>query len=71
MNEKNDTHVIEGCVETLSRKKIRNFKLVVHETWRRTSYPVIFKMYKKKIWSENYETCRDVMISYGEAVIKI
>jgi hypothetical protein len=55
----------------LIEKKIRNFKLVVHETWRRTSYPVVFKMYKKQIWSENYETCRDVMISYGKAVVKI
>jgi hypothetical protein len=23
------------------------------------------------MWFENYETCRDVMISYAEAVIKI
>jgi hypothetical protein len=26
---------------------------------------------KKQMWLENYETCRDVMTSYGEAVIKI
>jgi hypothetical protein len=55
----------------LIEEKTRNFKLVVHETWRRTSCPVVFKIYKKKIWSENHETCRDVMISHGEAVIKI
>jgi hypothetical protein len=53
------------------QEKIRNFKLVIHETWWRTSYQVVFKMYKKQIWSKNYETCRDVMISHGEAVIKI
>jgi hypothetical protein len=33
--------------------------------------PVVFKLYRKKIWSKNHETCRDVMISYVEAVIKI
>jgi hypothetical protein len=52
-------------------KKIRNFKFVVHETWRRTYCSVIFKMYKMQIWFENYETCRDVMISHGEPMIKI
>jgi hypothetical protein len=55
----------------LIKKKIRNFKLLVHETWWRTSCPVIFKMYKNQIWSETYETCWDVIISHGEAVIKI
>ena len=47
-----------------------NFEHLVHETWPRTCGRVVFKFYKKQTKTENLETCRDVMISYVEAVIK-
>ena len=47
-----------------------NFEHHVHETWPRTYGRVVFKFYKKQTKTENLETCRDVMISYVEAMIK-
>ena len=47
-----------------------NFKHLIHETWPQTCGRVVFKFYKKQTKTENLETCRDVMISYVEAVIK-
>jgi hypothetical protein len=70
MNEKMIFTLLKDALRPY-REKIKKFKLVVHETWWRTSCPVVFKMYKKQIWSKNYETCWDIMISHGEVVIKI
>ena len=48
-----------------------NFRHLVHETWPRTCVRSVFKFYKKKTKSKNYETCWDVVISYVESMIKI
>jgi hypothetical protein len=42
-----------------------------HETRSRTCDPAVFKLYKTQTNSENHETCRDVVISYVETLIKI
>ena len=55
----------------LIKEETGNFKRFVHDTWRRTCGAFVFKFYKMVMWSQNCETCRDVMISYGETVIKI
>jgi len=52
-------------------EQIRNFKHYVYETWLRICGSIVFEFYKIQIWSESNEICRDVMISYGESVIKI
>jgi hypothetical protein len=41
-----------------------------HKTWPWTCDPVVLKLYKTKTKSENHETCRHVMISYVETLIK-
>ena len=53
------------------QERTRNFEHLVHETWPRTCGRIVFKFYKMQMKSENHETCRDVMISYVEDVIKI
>ena len=53
------------------QEQTTNFEHLVHETWPQTCGRVVFKFYKKQTKFENYETCRDVMISYVEDVIKI
>ena len=50
--------------------KTINFEHLDHKTWPRTCGRVVFKFYKKQTKTKNLETCRDVMISYVEAVIK-
>jgi hypothetical protein len=35
------------------------------------TYPVVFKLYKTQTKSKNHETCRDIMVSCVEIVIKI
>ena len=74
----NDEKWMEKCysyflayVDTFSRKKIRNFKHRVHETWPQTYGYFVFEFYKKQTWLENHETCRGAMIWYGEVVVKI
>ena len=52
------------------QEQTTNFEHLVHETWPLTCGRVVFKFYKKQTKTENLETCRDVMISYVEAVIK-
>ena len=52
------------------QERTRNFKHLVHETWPWTYRRIIFKFYKIQTKSKNYETCRDIMISYVEDVIK-
>ena len=59
--------IMWGCIH----EQTTNFEHLVHETWPRTCGRVVFKFYKKQTKSENHETCKDVMISYVEAVIKI
>ena len=51
------------------QEQTTNFEHLVYETWPRTCGRIVFKFYKKQT-IENLETCRDVMISYVEAVIK-
>ena len=46
----------------LIHERTRNFKHFVQETSQRTCGSVGFKFYKIQIWSENNDTCRDVMI---------
>ena len=53
------------------QEQTTNFEYLIHETWPRTCGRVVFKFYKKQMKTENLETCRDVMISYVEVVIKI
>ena len=55
----------------LIKEQTTSFKNLVRKTLGRTMGPSFFKLYKKKVWSENHETCRDVLISYGKTVIKI
>ena len=52
------------------QEQTTNFEHLVYETWPRTCDRVVFKFYKKQTKTENLETCRDIMISYVEAVIK-
>jgi hypothetical protein len=42
-----------------------------NETRPRTCDPVLLKLYKTQIISENLKTCRDVMISYVETAKKL
>ena len=46
------------------------FKHRTHETWPWTCHPVVLKFYKTQTKSQNHETCRHVMISYVEPMIK-
>jgi hypothetical protein len=48
-----------------------NFKHLVHETWPPTYVRFDFKLYKMQTKFKNHETCRDVVASHVEAVIKI
>ena len=52
------------------QEQTTNFEHLVHETWPQTSGRVVFKFYKKQTKTKNLKTCRDVMISYVEVVIK-
>jgi hypothetical protein len=47
------------------------FEHHARETRSGTCNPVVLKLYKTQTKSENYETSRDVMISYVETLIKI
>jgi hypothetical protein len=47
------------------------FEHHAHETRPRTCDPVVLKLYKTQTKSKNHETCRDVMVSYVETLIKI
>jgi hypothetical protein len=51
-------------------EQTRIFEHHAHETRPQTCNSVVLKLYKTKIKSENYETCRDVMILYVETLIK-
>ena len=53
------------------QERTQNFEHLVHETWPWTCGRIVFKFYKMQTKSGNHETCRDVMISYVEDVIKI
>jgi hypothetical protein len=55
----------------LIQEHTRNLEHHIHETWPRTCDQIVLKVYKTQTKSENHETCRDVMISYVEALIKI
>lgn len=55
----------------LIHERTRNFKDHVDATRPQTLEPVVIKLCKNQIWSENHETCQDVMIACGEAMIKI
>jgi hypothetical protein len=67
---KNDIHVIEYKLR-YNLGTTRNFKHHVYVKRRQTCDPVVLKLYKTQTKSENHETCRDVMLSYVEGVIKI
>jgi hypothetical protein len=47
------------------------FEHHAHETRPRTCDLVVLKLDKTQTKSENHETCRYVMISYAETLIKI
>jgi hypothetical protein len=55
----------------LSQKQTRIIEHHAHETRQQTFNLVVLKLYKTQTNSKNHKTCRDVMISYVETVIKI
>jgi hypothetical protein len=54
----------------LNQEQTENFEHHVHRIWLRTCDLVVLKLYKTQTKLGNHETCRFVMISYLEFVMK-